>query len=881
LHLLPHSFLSPELLKQRNFFGGAPPLSQKDLLGSLTSVMSLEFSDVRQNIVEGLQFLLLHVGASLAVGESGGWRSTLEILAVIPSSLVPVSGQHQDISLEDENTKPWAHSCLVIAFTILKMICEEFLETILKDEVAITSAMELLQAFAAQSADVNISLTAVETMWKISGFSNVKSMESGSHVSGHVLFCCLKALVEDDRPDVRHCALNTLFMALSSNIEAHSASHVTLLEVHVLPLLTSLHVKLQNAVRHVSEQSKISLHHSRDSAFKQWVETLVLSHRGILRTIRSILKTSNEDGVLRGMVPKIVCALVKGAIVDMVDHEAFISCVDVLFGILGVCLESESPDSLEACLHIVQAIKVAALGGCAGNRDACQRIYNYINKILSDDKSVRIHSDLLNQGYAEIAMIMLLPVFSETSGSLRRVSHKPAFRFLGDDSQHRKSFFTILHSLKKGDDLPFYARRLLAATFFYQYPRRVLVNGSFVYVGLASEQFLHEIQELQTMNAKNLAAQYQIAHIEGAACSMSICNMNWIAEKARLIDTFSCSNIVDIVFPREFYTSMAISIEYEIVEPGRNYSWKCIAPYLNHCHQSIWTLIEKLLESSKGGKDEKSSHIILSTLFSSILCPWREYESSFVDQMSSMGPVIVHDLGTTLQNLRDNYASYRLIHKTVVLCICYGLLVLEKENSNLIHDSVPETISGMLKEYCSVAQTNTNPEFALGIRLLLKQLLNTTIACHNRQQLLSNSFQMECIELLISTVRAVPLEVTSQSVFWNEMDLFVEHNFNRTYGNLENLIFSSVQSDDHSAETYLGSDQNSYVQFYHQFLTLLNVLDKGPLRELIHECLRSIDVTKIAEDILNNKKQIAHLEHELISLRRELQNTAALSTFPF
>lgn len=97
---------------------------------------------------------------------------------------------------------------------------------------------------------------------------------------------------------------------------------------------------------------------------------------------------------------------------------------------------------------------------------------------------------------------------------------------------------------------------------------------------------------------------------------------------------------------------------------------------------------------------------------------------------------------------------------------------------------------------------------------------------------------MECIELLISTVRAVPLEVTSQSVFWNEMDLFVEHNFSRTYGNLENLIFSSVQSDDHSAETYLASNQNSYIQFYHQFLTLLNVLDKGPLRELIHECLR-------------------------------------------
>lgn len=215
-------------------------MSQKDLLGSLVSLMSLEAPDVRQNIVGGVHFFLQHVGPKLTIGDSGGWRSILEVLSIIPASLQG--------NAEDEN-KPWSHGCLVAAFSTVKIACEEFLETLFTDVDAVTAAMQLLQAFASQKSDVNISLTAVETMWKISGFSNSKNSENKQQVSGELLFDCLVLLVSDDRPDLRHCALNTLFMALSSNTDSPSISFVPILEAKVLPLLSSLHDKLVSISR--------------------------------------------------------------------------------------------------------------------------------------------------------------------------------------------------------------------------------------------------------------------------------------------------------------------------------------------------------------------------------------------------------------------------------------------------------------------------------------------------------------------------------------------------------------------------------------------------------------------------------------------------------
>lgn len=211
-------------------------------MGSLVSLIGLEATDVRKCVLEGMHYFLLHYGQLLTVGEVGGWENILEILAVVPTSL----GNPKDIGSDGDASviRPWSHECLLSSFATVKMACEEFLEVLCTDEKAITAAIKLLQAYAAQQADVNVSLTAVETMWKISGLSTNKAPGSHQVINVDLLFESLISLMDDQRADVRHCALNTLFMAFSANAECSNSSLLSTFQVHLFPLLDTLHAKL-------------------------------------------------------------------------------------------------------------------------------------------------------------------------------------------------------------------------------------------------------------------------------------------------------------------------------------------------------------------------------------------------------------------------------------------------------------------------------------------------------------------------------------------------------------------------------------------------------------------------------------------------------------
>lgn len=226
---------------------GALSLSQRDLLGSLALLIAHEATDVRKYIVEGIHYFLLHYGQLLTVGESGGWGSILDILSVIPESLV--SQGSLDISSDDvssSNGRPWSHECLVTAFSTVKLACEEYLGAFVGDEDTISAAIKLLQSFAAQNIDVNISLTSIETMWKISGLPN-KNIGSNHLANIYVLYESLALLMNDTRADVRHGALNTLFVALSANAETPSTLKLDVFQSYIFPLLDMIHRSLHAA----------------------------------------------------------------------------------------------------------------------------------------------------------------------------------------------------------------------------------------------------------------------------------------------------------------------------------------------------------------------------------------------------------------------------------------------------------------------------------------------------------------------------------------------------------------------------------------------------------------------------------------------------------
>lgn len=209
--------------------GNAPPLSQCDLMSSVKSFSSVKFPDVRHNLVEGVTFLIHNFGQKLAIGENGGWRSLIEMLSVVPLSMADTSFQLQvndgskDFYSEDSPSStqyifPWPIQCLPIAFSAIKIVADEFLDLVRFDEPLITSIISALTNFSAQTNDINVALTAVELLWKVSN-ATIYAADARSDANRQILLNCLYNLVLDNRPDVRHCALNTLFSALTSHFE--------------------------------------------------------------------------------------------------------------------------------------------------------------------------------------------------------------------------------------------------------------------------------------------------------------------------------------------------------------------------------------------------------------------------------------------------------------------------------------------------------------------------------------------------------------------------------------------------------------------------------------------------------------------------------------
>ena len=161
-----------------------------------------------------------------------------------------------------------------------------------------------LHACGRQAADVNAALAAVSLVWDVTDEgARQASMDGvlrpGAPSSDDVIpaaLDCLAQLGRDPRPEVRNSALRALINAI--------ASHGT----RLAPKLARDAVwrTLVPTVAHALDQSsqatstgplaqplagtvQLLVHHSRDSAAKQWDETLVLGLNGVVRCLRSLL----------------------------------------------------------------------------------------------------------------------------------------------------------------------------------------------------------------------------------------------------------------------------------------------------------------------------------------------------------------------------------------------------------------------------------------------------------------------------------------------------------------------------------------------------------------------------------------------------------------
>jgi hypothetical protein len=211
------------------------------------SFSAVKQSDVRINIMKGICFLLQSFGQKFKVGESGGWKKLLEVLT-LPTSTTVETAEEVAWTLY-----PWPLECLSMAFEAIKLISDEFLDIIKTDEDISNALMTSLSSFSSQAQDINVALTALELLWKVSDEVLLErpTHAENSSVGRDVLLQKLMNLVKDSRPDIRQCALNTLFTGLISNIERSTNNDSSnVFDQYISPLFAFLESKVTDCMRY-------------------------------------------------------------------------------------------------------------------------------------------------------------------------------------------------------------------------------------------------------------------------------------------------------------------------------------------------------------------------------------------------------------------------------------------------------------------------------------------------------------------------------------------------------------------------------------------------------------------------------------------------------
>lgn len=270
-------------------------LAQSDLLNSLIALTSIPYDDIRNGTIEGLYALLQEGGHAV----EGGWEIVLELLLSVPSgvseggaggkstsSLPGAGGSKADLD-SGYGQPTWSREALQVAFSCLKLIVDDFLD--LLPHNVIIKAVHCVSAFSAQNTDVNISLTSIEMLWKVTDFMMMSSRKVGddkaTSVVMDVMLSRLALLSVDSRPEIRNCATNTLFSAVLSNSTFLApAQWKHIFDDVVFPLFAATEQKSVEALTSNEEAQapeikkgvRMTIHHSRDTAHKQVIHKILV-----------------------------------------------------------------------------------------------------------------------------------------------------------------------------------------------------------------------------------------------------------------------------------------------------------------------------------------------------------------------------------------------------------------------------------------------------------------------------------------------------------------------------------------------------------------------------------------------------------------------------
>ena len=324
-----------------------PALLEMELIHGVAQLIKSQYKDTREAALQALGRIISACGHVL----DKSWAVIVEELVSIAELATPIhmtNGQQAstatpragdqggeggtDYVHRDRETVA-ASAMLPSGFKVLEIIVDEFLPSLnpdLRSDLGKSRQSSLprslnntlflahcIRAFGDQTQHVNMSLTAVNMLWtlcdllqrecvdvKTTGTAEAAEQLGSANMLLLAIFHELWHLSLDARPEVRNSAVRTLcsiMVACASKLSTETW-RVCTLDI-LFPLLVQINKHAANATEVPVQGERLSrfrdtrmdVHHSRNTHEKQWRETKVTALQGSARVVRACLQHCGDQ----------------------------------------------------------------------------------------------------------------------------------------------------------------------------------------------------------------------------------------------------------------------------------------------------------------------------------------------------------------------------------------------------------------------------------------------------------------------------------------------------------------------------------------------------------------------------------------------------------
>ncbi|WOL08916.1 hypothetical protein Cni_G17669 [Canna indica] len=286
----------------------------------LSSLLVLYMSSQSLDVRVGSLKILLHVLERHGEKLYYSWPSVLKLLRAVADAsekdLVPLGFQSMRIIMNDGLSTIPAHcldvcievtgaysaqnkelnislTAIGLLWTATDFIAKGFVQSLVQEDGVVSGGESTKQINAYEALDDDHGIPTVEAH----GAVNFRSLIDYNKLLFSV-FAILQSLVADERPEVRNSAIRTLFQTLGSHGQKISRTMwEDCLSNYVFPILDRVSHLASTSSREEWQGKELGtrggkaihmlIHHSRNTAQKQWDETIVLVLGGITRLLRS------------------------------------------------------------------------------------------------------------------------------------------------------------------------------------------------------------------------------------------------------------------------------------------------------------------------------------------------------------------------------------------------------------------------------------------------------------------------------------------------------------------------------------------------------------------------------------------------------------------